>query len=190
MSTAAGSTAGSCTAGTLTSARRREGSIVRAKPTGPEAGFAGSYPLFLTIFAFSVVVNVLMLTGPLYMLQIYDRVLPSRSEETLLALTLLIAALYGFMGLLDYVRGRVSARIGATAQARLDARVFRAGLRRSVLPSERSKPATGLRISRRCRSSLPRRCFSPSSTCLGRRSSSWRSIASTPGSGISRWSAG
>jgi ATP-binding cassette subfamily C protein len=49
------------------------------------------------------------------------------------------------MGLLDYVRTRVSARIGATAQARLDARVFRAGLRRAVLPSERSKPASGLK---------------------------------------------
>ena len=58
-----------------------------------------------------------MLTGPLYMLQVYDRVLPSRSEETLLALTLLIAALFAFMGVLDYVRSRVAARIGATVQA-------------------------------------------------------------------------
>ena len=111
---------------------------MRTKPPGPEAGFAGTRHLFWTIALFSVVVNVLMLTGPLYMLQIYDRVLPSRSEETLLALTILIAALYGFMGLLDYIRGRVSARIGATVQSRLDARVFRAGLRRSVLPTERS----------------------------------------------------
>ena len=92
---------------------------------------------------FSAFVNVLMLTGSLYMLQIYDRVLPSRSEETLLALTMLVAALFTFMGVLDYVRGRVAARIGAIVQSRLDGRVFRATLRRSVLSSERSQ--AGLR---------------------------------------------
>ena len=61
-----------------------------------------------------------MLTAPLYMLQIYDRVIPSRSQETLLALTILVAALFIVMGILDYVRARVAARIGATVQARLD----------------------------------------------------------------------
>jgi ATP-binding cassette subfamily C protein len=101
--------------------------------------------LFWTVAIFSVFVNLLMLTGSLYMLQIYDRVLPSRSEETLLALTILIAALFALMGVLDYARGRVSARIGAIAQSRLDGRVFRATLRRSVLSSERSRPATGLK---------------------------------------------
>ena len=92
---------------------------------------------------FSAVVNVLMLTAPLYMLQVYDRVIPSRSHETLLALTILIAVLFVIMGILDYVRARVAARIGATVQARLDSRVFRAGLRRAVLASERSTPGLG-----------------------------------------------
>ena len=115
------------------------------KLSGPEAGFTGLSGLFWTIAVFSTVVNVLMLTSPLYMLQIYDRVIPSRSEETLLALTILVAALFGIMGVLDYVRGRLAARIGATVQARLDARVFNATLRRSVLSSERSRPASGLR---------------------------------------------
>jgi len=114
-------------------------------PIGPEAGFVGMSGLFWTVAIFSVFVNILMLTGSLYMLQIYDRVLPSRSEETLLALTILVAALFTLMGVLDYARGRVSARIGAIAQARLDGRVFRATLRRSVLSSERSRPATGLK---------------------------------------------
>ena len=76
----------------------------------------------VVVFGFSIVLNVLMLTGSIYMLQIYDRVLPSRSEETLLALTLIVAALYGLMGVLDYARSRVSARIGATVQDRLDER--------------------------------------------------------------------
>ncbi len=112
---------------------------------GPGAGFAGLSGLFWTIGIFSVFVNLLMLTAPIYMLQIYDRVLPSRSEETLLALTLLIAVLFALMGVLDYVRGRIAARVGATAQARLDGRVFRATLRRALLASERSRPASGLR---------------------------------------------
>ena len=101
--------------------------------------------MFWTIAIFSTVVNVLMLTAPLYMLQVYDRVIPSRSHETLLALTILIAALFVIMGILDYVRARVAARIGATVQARLDSQVFRASLRRAVLASERSKPASGLK---------------------------------------------
>ena len=69
--------------------------------------------MFWTIALFSAVVNVLMLTAPLYMLQVYDRVIPSRSQETLVAITILIAALFIIMGILDYVRARVAARIGA-----------------------------------------------------------------------------
>ncbi|MCB1314219.1 MAG: type I secretion system permease/ATPase, partial [Sedimentitalea sp.] len=59
-----------------------------------------------------------------YMLQVYDRVLGSRSEATLVALTLLVAFLYGVMGILDYTRGRIMARVGARFQAALDQRVF------------------------------------------------------------------
>ncbi|QHQ36473.1 type I secretion system permease/ATPase [Algicella marina] len=101
--------------------------------------------LFWSLGIFSVFVNLLMLTGPLFMLQVYDRVLASRSMATLTALFLLVAALYAIMGVLDYARGRVAARIGADFQNTLDARVFDAILRRSVIPSERAKPATGLR---------------------------------------------
>jgi ATP-binding cassette subfamily C protein len=115
------------------------------KAPGPEAGFAGLSGLFWTIAIFSTIVNLLMLTAPLYMLQVYDRVIPSRSHETLVAITLLITLLFVIMGILDYVRARVAARIGATVQARLDSKVFRASLRRAVLASERSKPATGLK---------------------------------------------
>ncbi|KMK65330.1 type I secretion system permease/ATPase [Puniceibacterium sp. IMCC21224] len=93
---------------------------------------------------FSLFVNLLMLTGPLYMLQVYDRVLGSRSEATLIALTVLLVFLYGMMGLLDYVRGRVMGRVAARFQSRLDLRVFDAVVRRaSVQPDELS--ATGLR---------------------------------------------
>lgn len=80
---------------------------------------------FGLVFLFSVFVNLLMLTGPLFMLQVYDRVLGSRSEETLIALFLLVAALYGFHALLEFGRGRVMARVGARIQDAFNARVFR-----------------------------------------------------------------
>ncbi len=88
-------------------------------------------------FAFSAVVNLLMLTAPLYMLQVYDRVLVSRSEETLLALTLLMAFLFGVMGVLDHARGRIMARVGARLQQSLDPRVLSAAIRRlTVAPQD------------------------------------------------------
>ncbi len=82
-------------------------------------------PPFMAVGLFSVFVNLLMLTGPIYMLQIYDRVLGSRSEETLLALSILAVTLYALMGILDWARGRVLARVGARFQQDLDERVFR-----------------------------------------------------------------
>ena len=97
------------------------------------------------VFLFSVFVNILMLTGPLFMLQVYDRVLASRSEETLAALFLLVGLLYGLMGLLDYARGRVLARFGARFQTALDGRVFAAEMKRAILPANRAAPASGLR---------------------------------------------
>lgn len=81
-------------------------------------------------FLFSVFVNLLMLTSPLYMLQVYDRVLVSRSEETLLALSLLAGFLFLVMGFLDHARARVLSRIGIRLQETLDARVLSAAFRR------------------------------------------------------------
>lgn len=92
--------------------------------------------LFAGVFLFSLFVNLLMLTGPLYMLQVYDRVLGSQSEETLVALSVLVAFLFLCMGVLDHVRGRIMARIAAQFQARLDGRVFHASVRRLALVPE------------------------------------------------------
>jgi ATP-binding cassette subfamily C protein len=96
-------------------------------------------------FLFSVFVNLLMLTGPLFMLQVYDRVLGSRAVETLAALFLLVALLYALMAMLDYARGRIVARFGARFQSQLDERVFDATMRRSLHPHIRAAPATALR---------------------------------------------
>jgi ATP-binding cassette subfamily C protein len=111
----------------------------------PRGAFAGTRSIFISIAVFSFFVNLLMLTGPLYMLQIYDRVLSSRSEATLVAITVLIAGLFAIMGLLDYARGRIGARLGAQFQSRLDAQVFETGLERALVSGERGRPWSGLR---------------------------------------------
>ncbi len=97
---------------------------------------------FASVGVFSIFVNLLMLTGPLFMLQIYDRVLTSRSEETLVALLVLVTGLFAMMGLLEFIRGRVLARAGARIQGLLEGRVITAVMRRSLAPAERAKPNT------------------------------------------------
>jgi len=105
---------------------------------------AESRSLYWFVGIFSACVNLLMLTGPIFMLQVYDRVLGSRSEATLVALAGLVAFLYLMMGILDYVRGRVLARIGARFQARLDKRVFAAAIQDAAV-SDRNASAAGVR---------------------------------------------
>ncbi len=78
---------------------------------------------------FSFFINLLMLTGPLFMLQVYDRVLSSGSLPTLAALFSLVAALFLFMGLLDLIRGRLMSRAGAKLDSLFDQRLFRASLK-------------------------------------------------------------
>jgi ATP-binding cassette subfamily C protein len=92
-----------------------------------------SRSLYWTVALFSAFANLLMLTGPLYMLQVYDRVLGSGSQETLVALSLLVVFLYGMMGILDYTRGRIMGRVGARFQDDLDRRVFDAVVRKSAV---------------------------------------------------------
>lgn len=104
-----------------------------------------SRSLYWAVAVFSFFVNLLMLTGPLYMLNIYDRVLSSRSFETLLALSVLVAFLYAIMGILDFVRGRIMGRVGARFQADLDRRVFGAVLMATTLNRAPREAATGLR---------------------------------------------
>lgn len=103
--------------------RQNELSLARAQCGG----------LFWATLVFSVFSNLLMLTGPLFMLQVYDRVLGSHSVETLTALFILVTALFAFYGLLEFARGRVMARVGARFQETLNPRVFNAMLEGSAL---------------------------------------------------------
>jgi ATP-binding cassette subfamily C protein len=100
--------------------------------------------LFIFVAVFSFFVNMLMLSPSLFMLQVYDRVLGSRSEATLVALAALMTYLFLLMGILDYVRGRVLTRIGARFQARLDRRVFTAAIEDAARNDSHS-PNTGVR---------------------------------------------
>ncbi len=79
---------------------------------------------FLGIGVFSFFINLLMLTGPLYMLQVYDRVLASASMSTLVAISVLMVAMYAFMGFFDFVRSRVLVRIGDKLERDLGERTF------------------------------------------------------------------
>lgn len=74
---------------------------------------------------FSGVLNVLMLSGAIYMLQVYDRVLTSRSQQTLIGLTLLLALVFLVQGALDIIRQKILTRVGAAVDRRLAPEVFR-----------------------------------------------------------------
>jgi len=75
---------------------------------------------WVLVLAFSAAVNLLMLAGPVFMLQLYDTVLPSGSGATLAALFALVCLLYAVMAALDVVRLGLASALGARAQARLD----------------------------------------------------------------------
>ncbi len=109
------------------------------------ASLARCRSAFIAIGIFSFFVNMLVLTGSLYSLQIYDRVLSSRSEPTLLVLTSLVIMLYFLMGIMDHVRGRIAARIGARFQSDFDMRVFNVVIDRTMLASQGVNTATAMR---------------------------------------------
>ena len=87
---------------------------------------------FRSVALFSGVVNLLMLAGPLYMLQIYDRVLSSKSVPTLVALSVFLVGAYAFQGALDLLRSRVVARAAALLDQRLALTVHGAVIRLAI----------------------------------------------------------
>ena len=79
---------------------------------------------FVAIGLMSGMSNILMLTGAIFMLEIYDRVLPSRSVPTLVGLVVLAAGLYAALGVLDMIRGRILVRIGGRLDEALGGRIY------------------------------------------------------------------
>ncbi len=88
--------------------------------------FASLRTSFVFVGIFSFFINILMLVPPVYMLQVYDRVMTSRSEETLLMITIIVAWMFITMGLLDFTRSRMLIRISAKMDDRLSTRVYQA----------------------------------------------------------------
>ena len=102
---------------------------------------------FGSVALFSGVVNLLMLAGPLYMLQVYDRVLSSRSVPTLVALSIFLVGAYAFQGVLDLIRSRVVVRSAMLLDQRLALAVHGAMLRIAIStrhPGEGPQPIRDL----------------------------------------------
>ncbi|MGB7079493.1 MAG: ABC transporter transmembrane domain-containing protein, partial [Xanthobacteraceae bacterium] len=104
---------------------------LRQQPASSElaAALGACRRAFIAIALFSGMSNILMLSGALFMLEIYDRVLPSRSLPTLVGLLILVAGLYGAQGLIDMIRSRILVRVGRSLDETMSARVYDAIVR-------------------------------------------------------------
>jgi ABC-type protease/lipase transport system fused ATPase/permease subunit len=100
---------------------------------------------FLAIALFSGMSNILMLTGSLFMLEVYDRVIPSRSVPTLVALLILASGLYAAQGVIDAIRSRILVRVGNSLDETLSLRVYDAIVRLPLTLGVRSEGAQPIR---------------------------------------------
>ena len=85
-----------------------------------------------TVMFFSAIINLLMLVPSLYMLQVYDRVLGSRNDITLLMLTLMMLGAYAFMAALEYALSFIMIRLSARLDMKLNKRVYTAAFERAL----------------------------------------------------------
>lgn len=100
---------------------------------------------FVGVGMMSFVINILYLTGSFFMLEIYDRVLPSRSIPTLVGLIVLAGGLYVAQGILDLIRSRILIRIGSTLDEMLSSRVYEIVVRLPLMVGNRSEGLQPLR---------------------------------------------
>src|ERR1700754_4078381 len=100
---------------------------------------------FIGVGVMSCMINLLYLTGSLFMLEVYDRVLPSRSVPTLIGLIILAIGLYMAQGVLDLIRGRILGRVGTSLDEALNARVFDTVVRLPLVSGGRGEGLQPLR---------------------------------------------
>ena len=100
---------------------------------------------FIGVGVMSCMINLLYLTGSIFMLEIYDRVLPSRSIPTLVGLVILAGGLYIAQGALDLIRSRILVRIGTSLDEALNARVFETVVRLPLMVGGRNEGLQPLR---------------------------------------------
>src|SRR5579864_1927719 len=120
---------------------------LRQTPAGSElaAALIACRKAFIAIGMFSGVSNLLMLSGALFMLEIYDRVLPSRSVPTLVALLILVAGLYAAQGAIDTIRSRILVRVGNSLDEAMSMRVYDAIVRLPLKVGSRVEGAQPIR---------------------------------------------
>ena len=99
----------------------------------------------ISVACFSALVNVLMLTGAIFMMEVYDRVLPSRSVPTLIALCVLAFMLFNAQIILDIIRNRLLVRVGRAFTALIASRAFETSVRLPLIGAGRHEPQEPLR---------------------------------------------
>jgi ATP-binding cassette subfamily C protein len=100
---------------------------------------------FIGVGIMSCAINVLYLTGSIFMLEVYDRVLPSRSVPTLIGLGILAGGMYLSQGILDLIRGRILGRVGTALDESLNRRVFDSMVRLPLIMGARNEGLQPLR---------------------------------------------
>jgi ATP-binding cassette subfamily C exporter for protease/lipase len=86
----------------------------------------------ISVGCFTALINLLMLVPSIYMLQVYDRVLSSQNETTLVMLTLMVVGFFAFIGLLEIVRSFIVIRIGSQLERRFNLQVYKAAFERNL----------------------------------------------------------
>lgn len=88
--------------------------------------------ILISVGCFTALINLLMLVPSIYMLQVYDRVLSSQNETTLVMLTLMVVGFFAFIGTLEVIRSFIVIRIGSQLERRFNLRVYKAAFERNL----------------------------------------------------------
>jgi PrtD family type I secretion system ABC transporter len=110
-----------------------------------ETAFRACRGAFLGVGLISFMINLLYLTGSFFMLEIYDRVLPSRSVPTLVGLSILAGGLYMAQGVLDLIRNRIVVRIGSSLNEAMGERIYQAVVQLPLIVGNRNEGLQPLR---------------------------------------------
>ncbi len=116
-----------------------------AAPSELSAALRACRNALIGVAVFSAVSNVLMLTGSIFMLEVYDRVLPSKSVPTLIGLCVIAAFLFAMLAIIDLIRSRIMVRIGASLDEKLSGRVYETLIRLPLKAGNRSDGLQPLR---------------------------------------------
>ncbi|NWE70269.1 type I secretion system permease/ATPase [Pseudomonas gingeri] len=111
--------------------------VLKMPPGTPLVRVLGDYKgILVSVGCFTALINLLMLVPSIYMLQVYDRVLTSQNETTLVMLTLMVVGFFAFIGLLETIRSFIVIRIGSALERRFNLRVYQAAFERNLFRGE------------------------------------------------------